>query len=131
MCVCTFSTAPWGASVQWTGAEKLARCAGRRESEPWELSASRPPTGEARVQNGVAPAPAASGSPAGREFIDKHVKPMSEDLEKKRVLFMDDASFISEARSRNTACRNAVSDVTISAQHNFDGQHPAGCFSCC
>ena len=39
------------------------------------------------------------GSGAGREFIDKHIKPMSEDLEKKRALFMDDASFISEVSS--------------------------------
>ena len=109
----------------------MACRAGRRESEPWELSASRPPTGEARAQNGTAPAPAAGGSPAGREFIEKHVKPMSEDLEKKRALFMDDASFISEARSRTTACRNAVSDVTMSAQHTLEGQHLAGRFSCC
>ena len=67
------------------------------------------------------PPPAASGSPAGREFIEKHVKPMSEDLEKKRALFMDDASFISEARSGPTACRDAVSDVTMSAQHTVGG----------
>ncbi len=71
-----------------------AGCAGRRE-EPWELSASRPPTGEAHAPNGAAPA--GSPSSTGRDFIDKHIKPMSEDLEKKRTLFMDDASFISEA----------------------------------
>ena len=41
-------------------------------------------------------APANSPSPTGRDFVDKHIKPMSEDLEKKRALFMDDASFISE-----------------------------------
>ena len=116
---------PWCASVLRSGARYLVCRAGRRESEPWELSASRPPTGEARVQNGVAPAPAVSGSPAGREFIEKHVKPMSEDLEKKRALFMDDASFISEARSRTSAYRNAVSDVTISAPHTSAGQHLA------
>lgn len=67
--------------------------AGRRD-EPWELSASRPATGDAHMPNGAAPAASASGP--GKEFIDKHIKPMSEDLEKKRTLFMDDASFISE-----------------------------------
>jgi hypothetical protein len=71
--------------------------AGRRE-EPWELSASRPATGEPRAPNGVAPG-SGPGSGAGREFVDKHIKPMSEDLEKKRALFMDDASFISEVSS--------------------------------
>lgn len=73
----------------------MLTCAGRRE-EPWELSASRPPAGEAHAPNGAAPV--GSPSPTGRDFIDKHIKPMTEDLEKKRTLFMDDASFISEVR---------------------------------
>ena len=54
------------------------------------------------MPNGAAPG-SGSGSGAGREFIDKHITPMSEDLEKKRALFMDDASFISEVSSSKSS----------------------------
>ena len=131
MCVCMLLAERWGASVQQTGARGLVCCAGRRESEPWELSASRPPTARraSRMVWRLRRRPV--GAPAGREFIEKHVKPMSEDLEKKRALFMDDASFISEARPRTPVCVNAVSEVSMSAQCAFGAQHLAGCFSCC
>jgi hypothetical protein len=79
--------------------------AGRRE-EPWELSASRPAAGEPHTANGPTPV-----SSAGKEFIDKHIKPMSEDLEKKRALFMDDASFISEVGSLESFSLGSLSDM--------------------
>lgn len=58
---------------------------GRRE-EPWALPAARPETGEA--------APSANGAVA----VQTYVRPLAEELERKRALFMDDASFITEVR---------------------------------
>jgi myosin-5 len=64
---------------------------GRRE-EPWALPASRPDTGE------PAAAGATNSAAAGAVAVQTYVRPLAEELERKRALFMDDASFITEVR---------------------------------
>lgn len=68
-------------------------CAGRRD-DGWALPASRPGTAD-----GGGLGPATNGAAGGNSAaVAQYVRPLAEELERKRALFMDDASFITEVR---------------------------------
>ena len=82
--------------------------AGRRD-DGWALPASRPGTAEG---GSGAPGPAANGG--GNPAVATYVRPLAEELERKRALFMDDASFITEVRKRprDAYCASGSSSVS-------------------